>query len=325
MSLRSAFTKLVGTLSEMRAPTPEPPATRRPRPTWASVVAVGGLIAAATASGCSCGDGTNVACDDAGVCMVCDQYGCHSATATKNSGTGGTGGTGGSIGTGGTPGTGGVQGTGGKGTSTSTGGTGGTAPCNPTTATCPCVDGACTDGMSCVNGLCIDGCNFTYECGANMVCANGACVPGCSSGSCPAGYSCANGACSLDPNDPQCGTASPCPAGQICAGGLCTTHCTANSQCAAGQVCDGGSQTCITDPSPKSVCDAAKPCPPPEVCEADGYCHYPCKTLSDCQHIDNRFVACVNDICETQEEVDPQCTLQMPCPAGKSCISNKCF
>jgi hypothetical protein len=98
MSLRSAFTKLVGTLSEMRAPTPEPPATRRPRPTWASVIAVGGLIATATASGCSCGNGTNVACDDAGVCMVCDQYGCHSATATKNSGTGGTGGTGGAGG-----------------------------------------------------------------------------------------------------------------------------------------------------------------------------------------------------------------------------------
>jgi hypothetical protein len=61
------------------------------------------------------------------------------------------------------------------------------------------------------------------------------------------------------------------------------------------------------------------------VCLADGFCHYPCTSLSECQHIDNRFVACVSGYCETQEEVSPECTLTNPCPAGKTCISNTCF
>jgi len=40
---------------------------------------------------------------------------------------------------------------------------------------------------------------------------------------------------------------------------------------------------------------------------------------------DNRFVACDQGICKTEEEVNPQCTLTTPCPSGKSCISNTCF
>ncbi len=316
MSLRTAFTKLVGTLSEAGSA-----AVSRHRPTWTGVVAIGGLVVAATASGCGCdGGGSLVPCGDAGEFCVCNGYDCQ--VANKNSGAGGSGGP---AGTGGGVGTGGVPGTGGALTSTGGSGTGGAAPCDPMQATCPCVDGACTDGMTCIDGLCITGCDFTYQCGEGNVCANGACVPGCTSGSCPTGYTCSNGACSVDPNNPACSASTPCPAGEICANGLCTTHCTADSQCAAGQVCDGGSQTCITDPSPTPVCNMSKPCPSPEVCLTDGFCHYPCTSLSECQHIDNRFVACDSGICKTQEEIDPQCSLTKPCPAGKSCISNQCF
>jgi hypothetical protein len=67
------------------------------------------------------------------------------------------------------------------------------------------------------------------------------------------------------------------------------------------------------------------PCPAPEVCEADGFCHYPCSSVAQCKLYDNRFVACDMGICKTQEEVNPQCTMTMPCPAGQTCISNTCF
>ena len=65
-------------------------------------------------------------------------------------------------------------------------------------------------------------------------------------------------------------------------------------------------------------------CPTGEVCESDGFCHYPCTSLNQCKLIDNRFVAC-DGVCKTDQEVNPQCTLTMPCPTGKTCISNTCL
>lgn len=297
MSLRSTLTTLLGMLPSLRI-----------RATCAGAAMVGGLIVVSVGYGGCGGGGSSLVCDDAGLdCQVCDALGCRPATmGTGGSGSGGAA-TGGSGVTGG-------------------GGVGGSAPCDPQEATCPCVDGACTDGKQCIDGLCITGCNFTYQCAAGDVCDNGACVPGCGTTvPCPTGYSCENGACALDPTDPQCSATVPCPSGEICANGLCTTQCTADSQCAAGQVCNGGTHTCIDNPSPQTTCSATIPCPPPEMCEADGYCHYPCTDLSDCKLIDNRFVACNQGVCKSQEEVDPECTLTMPCPAGKSCISNICY
>jgi hypothetical protein len=94
-----------------------------------------------------------------------------------------------------------------------------------------------------------------------------------------------------------------------------------------GQVCDGATGTCIPDPSPKPACGASMTCPQGQECLTDGFCHYPCTSVTDCKLIDNRFVACSGtpNVCKTDQEVNPQCTLTMPCPVGKSCISNTCL
>jgi len=298
MSLRSPLTTLLGSFPSLRL------ASR-----WTgAAVALGAL--AAWGGGC---DDTAVHCDANGEnCQICDAYGCRPA---HPDGTGGSGATG----TGGTASAGG-SGTGGQ-------GTGGAPVCDAKVSTCPCETTAgCSEGKTCVSGLCIDGCNFSYECGPGKVCFDGACVAGCSDQSpCPTGYVCDNGGCVVDTANPVCDDAHPCPSPQICVGGLCTTGCATNADCVSGEVCDGGTHACIVDPSPKPICDTTKPCPSPQVCKDDGYCHYPCATTSECKLIDNRFVACDQGICKTQEEVAPECTLDNPCPAGKNCVSNKCL
>jgi hypothetical protein len=309
MSLRSSLTKLVGSFRSAGRSTN--------LAHLASFAGLVGVVAVASAGYAGCGGNDTLQCEADGThCMICDGLSCRPATSEGSGGSGGGTGTGAStsVGAGGTD-----------------GGTGGAAACDPKAATCPCVNGACTDGKTCIDGLCITGCNFSYECGSGKVCDDGACVPGCDGTTpCSTGYTCTNGACALDPTKPQCGASSPCPSGQVCsANGLCTTTCTASSQCATGQVCDGSTGQCITNPSPTPICNNAMPCPGSELCLADGFCHYPCSSLADCTKIDNRFVACNPDptdkVCETQEEVDPQCTLTKPCPTGKSCISNTCL
>lgn len=46
------------------------------------------------------------------------------------------------------------------------------------------------------------------------------------------------------------------------------------------------------------ACNKETPCPEPQKCLADGYCHYPCTDLLECKQIDNRFVACVGGFCD---------------------------
>ena len=293
MSLRSPLEKIFGTLPSLRLASG-----------WAGAAMALGVLAASAGA---CSD-PSLTCDENGNCQICDGYGCHPANPEVT----GSGGTGGGVGTGGSGGTG--------------GGTGGSTPCDPKVATCPCdADDKCENGLSCVMGLCISGCNFSYECGPGKVCFDGACVPGCSEQSpCDDGYVCVSGGCVPDANNPQCDEAHPCPAGEICADGLCTTGCKVNTDCKAGEVCDAAAHACIPDPSPKPLCSSTKPCLAPQVCKDDGYCHYPCGALTECKLIDNRFVACDQGVCKTQEEVAPECSLEKPCPAGQSCISNKC-
>jgi hypothetical protein len=63
----------------------------------------------------------------------------------------------------------------------------------------------------------------------------------------------------------------------------------------------------------------------------DGFCHYTCNPmgpmggLTQCKQIDSRFDYCDGGVCKTLAEKSPQCTTQIPCPAGKDCISNKCL
>ena len=185
----------------------------------------------------------------------------------------------------------------------------------------------CSDGMTCVNGLCIDGCNFTYQCPTGKICDNGACVPGCSTAAdCGAGYACTNGVCVLDPTNPTCSGTNPCPGGEVCSNGVCTTGCTMNSQCPTGDVCDGATHGCISDPSTQAECSEAKPCPTNQACEPVGYCHYPCSTPHPVQ-ADRQPLRRVHaqGYCQTDDEVNPQCSLTKPCPMGQSCISSKCM
>jgi hypothetical protein len=271
----------------------------------------------ASATGCGGCDDANLVCDaDGNNCQICDGYGCHPADPNANS-TGST--------TGSTSGTGGA-GTGGAGTGGASTGTGGTAPCDPTKAACACASDGCPQGLACIAGVCAPGCTFSYECGGGNVCINGACAPGCDAQTpCDAGYTCDKGACVLDGNNPVCSAQAPCPMGQVCADGLCTSECSNSAQCAAGEICDGSAGVCIPDPSPHKSCSDTVMCTGIQKCLDDGYCHYPCDTVSDCKLIDNRFVACDTQICKTAEEVEPECTLDKPCPAGKDCVSNKCL
>jgi hypothetical protein len=313
MSLRSLLTQLVTRLPSLRFGS-----------SWTRLAAVAGFMAVSSTGCGGCDDTSLQDCPKSigpGKC-ICDSLGCRPASGSSLPGLGGSGG---SATT--TTATGGAS-TGGSTTGSSTTTTTSSAPgCDPNQAACPCdAKGQCPTGKACVSGLCIAGCNFTYECGAGKVCANGACVPGCdSTHGCSTGYQCVSGACLPDPANPQCSTQNPCPSPEICQSGLCTSQCSSNSQCADGEVCDGATQTCIPDPSPKPVCSTAMPCPANEVCEADGFCHFPCTSLSQCALIDNRFVACAAGVCKTSQEVNPQCTLTMPCPLSKSCISNTCL
>jgi hypothetical protein len=265
------------------------------------------LLFAVAGSGCDGCSQATVTCDQNGKnCVVCDGYGCHPADPQVDP-SGGTGGAGG-------------QGQGGS-------GQGGGSNCDPQTAACPCATSAeCPNGTECLDGLCLAGCNFSYECGPGKVCANGKCEPGCDAQKpCGAGYVCDKGVCQPDPGNPACDTQNPCPSGEICVSGLCTTGCTKNADCGAGKICDSTTASCIPDPSPTPGCSASEPCPGTAKCMADGYCHYPCATAAACKLIDNRFVACDQGYCKTQEEVSPECSLDKPCPAGKDCISNKCL
>lgn len=269
------------------------------------------LVAALVAAGFAGCDTTNANCDQFGQnCQVCDGYGCHPAdtsgaggatsSTSETSGTGGSGGSGGSM-----------------------------NPCDPSKAACPCdANNMCGGDKQCINGICIVGCSFTYECPQGDVCANGQCVPGCDATSpCKPGQTCQNGVCVPDPNNPACSDMKPCEVPtQTCVNGTCVTKCATNTDCKAGEVCDAATGSCIPDPSPKPGCGPNQMCTGVgQQCGADGYCHYPCMSVNDCKLIDARFSACDQNICKTDEEVNPECSLQKPCPMGQSCISNKCF
>ena len=275
-------------------------------------LAVVGLFA----TGCGGCSDSYAQCDANGNnCQVCDAYGCTDADDTHKPGTTSSGNTG--AGGGSTTGSGGAGGSGG-------------AACDPEVTTCACTgDEQCTEaGTQCIDGLCIAGCEFSYQCGAGKVCANGKCTDGCDDQTpCDAGYACDKGVCVPDPANPQCGPGVDCPtAGDVCVDGLCKTPCATNAECDAGEICDSNSGECIDDPSPKAGCDATTPCMGVgQECKDDGYCHYPCGDVNQCKLIENRFVACDVGICKTEEEVNPECTLQNPCPAGQDCISNQCL
>jgi hypothetical protein len=146
-------------------------------------------------------------------------------------------------------------------------------------------------------------------------------------GDCGAGMTCQKGVCVVDKANPACTASKPCKdSGDACEDGVCQQRCTKTSSCKSGEVCDGASKTCIPDPSRQIVCSDQMPClGAGQMCGADGYCYYPCQTVTDCQLIDVFFTVCKMGVCETSDQANPECTMEMPCPAGKDCISNKCL
>ena len=263
------------------------------------------LIAAVTATGCGGCDDPSLICDANGEnCEYCDAYGCQPVDPGPSTTTG--------------------QGGSGQ------GGSGGGGACDPAVAVCPCdADGACPGDLICAEGLCVEGCDFGYECGPDKACANGQCVPACAdTADCGPGALCDNGVCVPDTANPACSDQAPCAgAGEICVDGQCAAACDANDDCPAGEVCDAAAGACIPDPSPLPTCSAAgSACEGVgQVCMADGYCHYPCQDAQQCKLIDNRFEACDQGICKTAEQVNPECTSQLPCPSGLDCINNQCL
>jgi hypothetical protein len=257
-------------------------------------------LSSIVANGCT-GPESSIQCDANGInCFICDGTSCRPAnptvTASSSSSSGG-------------------------------GGAGGEAPCDPNVTTCGCASNTdCPSDLSCIDGLCIVGCNNSFECGAGKVCVNGKCEIGCNDQKpCESGYLCQKGYCAPDGANPQCAAEKQCAAGTICVDGICQLECDENTDCVAGEVCDATSGSCILDPSPTPSCGPDKPCLGAAQCGADGYCHYGCMNLTECKLVDSRFFACDLGICKTEEEVNPECTLKKPCPAGKDCVSNQCL
>ena len=86
-----------------------------------------------------------------------------------------------------------------------------------------------------------------------------------------------------------------------------------------------GAATCHSLELQRLRCSANGRCPDGYSCGDDGYCHYPCANVNECKLIDNRFDYCDAGICKTEKEVNPECTLENPCPVGEDCISNECL
>jgi hypothetical protein len=159
---------------------------------------------------------------------------------------------------------------------------------------------------------------------------NGQCATGCSAGlPCgQAGTACVNGVCVPDPQNPACDPQNLCPGGnQVCVNGVCAIACSQTADCQDGDVCNATTGACMTDPNPQPKCDmVGDPCAGVgQTCATDGYCHYTCTTTQECKLIDNRFDACDQGTCKTDEEINPECTLANPCAAGMDCISNQCI
>ncbi len=255
------------------------------------VFALGGVV---VANGCYGQEGS-YQCDENGEnCSICDSSGCRPASPTVNTGSGSS---------------------------------GGETACDPSVTTCGCAANTdCPTDTLCIDGLCIVGCNNSFECGADKVCVNGKCEISCNAQSpCDAGYVCDKGYCVADTANPQCTDSTQCAAGANCIDGICRLGCEETSDCAADEVCDATNSSCIPNPSPTPSCGPDKPCPGAAECGGDGYCHYGCKDLTECKLVDSRFFACDLGICKTEEEVNPECTLQKPCPVGKDCVSNQCL
>jgi len=207
------------------------------------------------------------------------------------------------------------------------GGEGGAgAVCDPAVVVCPCSDTSeCSEGLDCVDNKCLDACGFDFECGDAEVCADGQCVDVCNSdGLCDVGYACVGGGCLPDPLNPICSTPTDC-AGMPCVDGFCTTACLTNADCPESFLCEAATGACFPDLGPTPLCGPEAACTGEgQTCSPEGFCRYACETLEECKLIDARFDACDAGVCKTDEELNPECGLGIPCEEAQACVSNEC-
>ncbi len=158
MSLRSSFTKLVGSLSSRSTLLPA----------WAAASGLAAITAASAIGSGGCNNDSSLQCNSNGQdCMICNSYGCQPANQVGGSGGAG----GGSSTTATTGGTGGTAST----TSTATGAGGGTIGDQSCDATKPC-----PDNQMCVANYCRYACTDLTQCklydNRFTACVDGYCV-----------------------------------------------------------------------------------------------------------------------------------------------------
>jgi len=288
-----------------------------------------------------CGSNANsMTCDDAGVCVQCDGYGCSTVggptiDASPDAGV--------------TPGhdAGHDSGeksdakadsgeksdakadTGKSDAKTDAGSDVNTPPvCGGTNGPCACATSAdCTDGNVCVAGACAPAssvCEYSSQCAGGDVCADGQCLPGCDATTpCAAGFTCTKSVCEPSASS-TCTSDTDCTANApYCVSGSCTLACSTSSQCpsGSGDYCDQGA--CVLDTSPSPDCSNNNDCDSGQVCQG-GFCLYSCTTSAQCELIDARIGVCSDNVCRSAAEANPACTTQADCTAGQDCIGNIC-
>lgn len=299
---------------------------------FSAVSLVVGALGALAWTGCG-SNAASVVCDDAGVCMQCDGYGCASGNPTKTLEAG--------VDSGPAP----SHHDAGSKTDAKTDAkrdgkadakadvendahtTDASKPvCGGSNGPCACtVATDCAPGDDCVAGACQPAssvCEYSSQCSGGKVCDNGQCVTGCSATSpCGSGLTCTNGACQATTTS-SCASSSDCPkTAPYCVSGSCALACTTDTECPTGDYCDQGA--CVLDTRPSPDCMTSSNCQTGQVCQG-GYCLYTCTTSMQCLLIDARIPVCAENVCRSAGEASPGCTKQSDCKAGQSCLSNTC-
>lgn len=218
--------------------------------------------------------------------------------------------------------------------------------CSPVSATpkATCTGtSTCPSGFLCTTAGCSKTCIANAECLRGEVCKTGVCAPPkeqpgvskeCTTKTdCGDGKTCVGSACV--PKSEVCSFSSECDDGRICADGACLAACSATSACEGTAVCDKGvcrpgvdpGDAGVPDTRPKPNCDTDLECGGGETAKMciGGYCRYTCQTDDTCRLIDTRIGFCAADgVCRTENEANPECTIDAPCEGGKSCIDNRC-
>jgi len=200
----------------------------------------------------------------------------------------------------------------------------------------------CAEGQECLDGVCVvpntggggggggEGsggytgplCTFNYECGTDGTCIDGHCHENCvDSTTCPIGQICDTGICVDDPMPtPECATSDECANGGFCINALCYPGCVADSECGADEFCKRN--VCRPDFRPRAECQFNSECGAGEEC-IDAVCRLRCWGDSWCTGVGPGSV-CDVAWCTFPEEAVANCSSDVPCAAGESCVNGSC-